>query len=381
MKYGRALVDAFVMSCRQWIDEDAPIKYQFGVEDAGGLTWFKPSQRSGKSFKLPQGQILIKVQVIDSLGERSPIQSSDLTVTTSRRRRQLLQISQDSNEDMFNNTIEEVQRELHLGNTANVLQQSESIASEMDVRSFVSPEKCQLLLSCVDNATVSSARTIAFAESAVAVSAALQQYSFQVTATSIATAAKIIDNMAHLVSGFVTPSSFANHINLIISAATGALVEGACNGGYVTLPAPIPWMKLTRSASFLAMKSSIHEHMPGEPVLMFSRDYSKIYSRRLTADSLQGDNYIGDTWVEIGSDVFNVYASTSIDVIISQNRIISSFLANLISDVFSAVVISPKDGLTQVASTTKPINVTIPVNIGRAISASLAAAAVSQNLG
>ncbi len=56
------------------------------------------------------------------------------------------------------------------------------------------------------------------------------------------------------------------------------------------------------------------------------------------------------------------YADTSIDLVISQNTVISNFSANLISDVFSAMLLSPSGDLTQLTSVSKPFSVTIPVN-------------------
>jgi hypothetical protein len=158
-----------------------------------------------------------------------------------------LAITQDTNEGMFDSAIEKVKSELHSGNIANVLQQSVAIATEMDVRNYVSAKKRQLLLSYVDEATGSAVATVALAENVVGAIAALQKHSCQGTSTSIATAARLIDQMAKLVSGSVTSISFARYVVEIISSSTGALLQGACNGKTIHLPSPLTWMRQTRA--------------------------------------------------------------------------------------------------------------------------------------
>jgi len=379
--YGRALLDVFVMSCRQWVDEDQPVSYQFGVHDAAGLTWFEPMQISSKSFRLAQGQVALKVQVVDSLGGRSEIVSGTVLVGTSVRRRRLLALSPDSDKEMFDDAIARVKNELQLGNVANVLQQSIAIASEMDARPFdkellnINPQKRanqrELLLSYVDDAIVTAIRTIAFAENLFAAVAALQLQPCQITSTSATTAVEIIDSItAHFFFKNQTTSEdfFAERVVQIISSTTGALVEGACNDTSITLSNPIEWMTQTRDALFHSMKSTMHNKLVGEHLKPFNKfNHTKVYSQRVEAVSLPNTYNVGSTSFTLNSGLLRVDPSTSIDMIISQNSIISTFLSGstLISEVFSALVLSPSSGSTEEDAVDSTINVTIPVDLTR----------------
>jgi cysteine-rich repeat protein len=373
-KYGQSLVDTFVMRCWQWVDEDQPMSYRFGVQ-AAGLTWFEPEQSSSKSFKLPQGQVTLKVQVLDSLGARSETQSSIVTVgTTDRRRRRLLRISQDSNSQMFEQAISGVERELLLGNTANVLQQSLAVASEMAARNYIAPYERELLLSYVDQCSLSAIRTSAFAENALASAAAILQYECQITGQSATIASKFIDDMATLASGSVVTVVFAQHVAGIISTTTGALIEGSCVAGMITKHGPInnssvpkTWMKQTRSASFRTMKSVVHDNAAGEPGVLVDHEHIKLFSQRLAAGAMHQTFSMGLASFSISAGALNVHATTPIDIVLSKNRIISTILPSVISDVFAALMLSPSGGMTQVEDVSRPVNITLPVDVARAV--------------
>jgi cysteine-rich repeat protein len=374
-KYGRSLVDTFVMRCWQWVDEDQPISYRFGLQDAAGLTWFEPEQSSSKSFKLPQGQVSLKVQVLDSLGARSETQSSTVTVgTTDRRRRRLLQISQDSNSQMFEQAIRGVERELLLGNTANVLQQSLAVASEMAARNYMAPYDRELLISYIDKCSLSAIRTSAFAENALASAAAILQYECQITGQSATIAGKLIDDMATLASGSVVTVDFAQHVAGIISTTTGALIEGSCVPGMITKHGPInnssvpkTWMKQTRSAAFRTMKSVVHDNAAGEPGVLVDHEHIKLFSQRLAAGAMHQTFSMGLASFSISAGALNVHVTTPIDILLSKNHIISTILPSVISDVFAALMLSPSGGMTQVERVSRPVNVTLPVDVAKAV--------------
>ena len=377
-KYGRALIDTFVMRCWQWVDEDQPMSYRFGVEDAGGLTWFEPEQSSSKSFKLPQGQISLKVQVLDSLGAQSATISSTVTVgTTGRRRRALLQISPDSNDQMFDQAISGVESELRLGNTAKVLQQSLAVASEMAARNHIAPHERELLLSYVDQSSVSAIRTIAFAENALAAAAALLQYECQITGQSAATAGKLIDDMATIASGSVVTVDFAQRVVGIVSTTTGALMQGSCEAGMILehgpinkLTVPMTWMKQTRSASFLTMKSVIHDNSAGEPGVLVDHAHCKLFSQRLAAGEMHKTYSMGPASFSISAGALDVHTATPIDIVLSKNHVISTILSSVISDVFTAMMLSPSEGVTQIDQVLRPVNVTMPVDVSKAVQVS-----------
>ena len=88
-KTGKALIDIFRMQCNGWMDNNLPIKYQFGLQaldNNGTITWFAWSTDHSMDFLLPYGEFAILAAVQDSLAATTQIIKESVSAVLGVRR-------------------------------------------------------------------------------------------------------------------------------------------------------------------------------------------------------------------------------------------------------------------------------------------------------
>ena len=141
----------------------------------------------------------------------------------------------------------------------------------------------------------------------------------------------VLEQPAYLpLDGYV---GLAQRVVGIVSTTTGALMQGSCEAGMILehgpinkLTVPMTWMKQTRSASFLTMKSVIHDNSAGEPGVLVDHAHCKLFSQRLAAGEMHKTYSMGPASFSISAGALDVHTATPIDIVLSKNHVISTIL-------------------------------------------------------
>jgi len=383
---GRALLDVFIMACRQWSDEDTPLIYQFGQNNGVTYDWFDPVPDASKSFKLPSGSVTLAARVIDNLGASSNVETSTVSINPMSGRRQLLATTAD-----FDLVQDSVTADEQLGRADKVNQQASAASQELDKGGLSSISDSQKykrqLINSVSNAKDLAAATSGLAaETSVATSSLTNSPCYLVPESllTVVTTTSWAGQTLRATSTSATPLQTCENVLKSIDGATKATQSSECGSGASALTAEQAnvYFVDSRKAIFQTMLSCVSQHVNGEAALSIDKfpasKTSALVSDPVGISSLtlavtNGGN-TGSFKMPVGlsSMLAGVEAGTELSFVTTQNLVLGNageaYQAEFVADSMHGLTVALKSAGTETAvkDLTKPIVVKIPFNLARA---------------